>query len=140
MAPFTAPGLMRAHRVATACKGEYGAIRAIANFPATPNAWPPRSELTPIAGSIPSTRSRASGAATIDPDTERLTSVAPPGRPRLKWGPSRCSLSVQDREPKVRPPHWQPACQLVARIGHRAGSQVVATGYTISVPGGQCDC
>ena len=74
VAPFTAPGLMRAHRVATACKGVYGAIRAIANSPATPNAWPLRAELTPIAGSIPSTRSRASGAATIGPDTERQRS------------------------------------------------------------------
>jgi hypothetical protein len=70
MAPFTALGLMRAHRVATACKGAYGAIRAIANFPATPNVWPPRAELTPIAGSILSTPSRASGAATIGPDTD----------------------------------------------------------------------
>jgi hypothetical protein len=49
----------------------YGAIRAIANSPATPNAWPPRAVLTPVAGSIPTTRSRASGAATICPDTER---------------------------------------------------------------------
>ena len=68
---FTAPGLMRAHRIATACKGAYGAIRAIANSPTTPNAWPPRAVQTPIAGSIPTTRSRASGAATIGPDTER---------------------------------------------------------------------
>ena len=73
--PFTAPGLIRAHRVATACKGAHGAIRAIANSPATPNAWPPRAELTPIAGSIPSTLSRASGAATIGPDTERQCSL-----------------------------------------------------------------
>ena len=47
------------------------AIPAIANIPATPNAWPPRAVLSPIAGSIPTTRSPASGAATIDPDTER---------------------------------------------------------------------
>src|SRR6202011_3888555 len=38
--------------------------------PATPNAWPPRAVLTTIAGSIPSTRSRASGAAPIGTDTE----------------------------------------------------------------------
>ena len=50
---------------------DYGAIPAIANSPATPNAWPPRAVLSPIAGSIPTTRSRASGAATIGPDTER---------------------------------------------------------------------
>ena len=71
---FTAPGLMRAHRIATACKGAIGAIPAIANSPATPNAWPPRAVLSPIAGSIPTTRSPASGAATIDPDTERPAS------------------------------------------------------------------
>ena len=58
-------------RIATACKGAYGAIPAIANSPATPNAWPQRAELTPIAGSIPCTRSRASGAAPIGTDTER---------------------------------------------------------------------
>ena len=67
----TVRGLMSAHRIATACKVAYGAILAIANFPTTPNAWPPRAVLTPIAGSIPATRSRDSGAATIDPDTER---------------------------------------------------------------------
>ena len=72
--PDLRPLGMRAHRVATACKGAYGAIRAIANFPATPNAWTPRAELTPIAGSIPGTRSRASGAATIDHYIERQRS------------------------------------------------------------------
>ena len=72
MARFlTAPGLMRAHRIANASKGAIGAIPAIANSPATPNARPPRAVLPPIAGSIPTTRTTASGAATIDPDTER---------------------------------------------------------------------
>ena len=56
---------------ATACKGAYGAIRAIASSPTTPNARPPRAVQTPIADSIPTTRSRASGAATIGPDTKR---------------------------------------------------------------------
>ena len=55
---------MTAHRIATACKAAYGAIRAIASFPATPNAWPPRADKTLIAISIPSTTSRANGAAT----------------------------------------------------------------------------
>ena len=53
MGPFMAPGPIRAHRIAIVCKGAYGAIRAIANSPATPNAWPPRAVLTPVAGSIP---------------------------------------------------------------------------------------
>ena len=39
-------------------------------LPATPNAWPPRAVLSPIAGSIPSTPSRASSAAPIGTDTE----------------------------------------------------------------------
>ena len=56
------------HRIATACKGAIGAIPAIANSPATPSAWPPRAVLSPIAGSIPTTRSPSSGAATIDLD------------------------------------------------------------------------
>ena len=50
---FTAPGLMRAHRIATACKGAIGAIPAIANSPATPNAWPPRAVLSHIADQSP---------------------------------------------------------------------------------------
>jgi hypothetical protein len=65
---------MRTYRIATACKGATMAIPAIANIPATPNAWPPRAVLSPIAGSIPTTRSPASGAATIDPDTESAIS------------------------------------------------------------------
>ena len=52
-------------------QGRDGAIRAIANSPATPSAWPPRAVLSPIAGLIPATLSRSSGGATIDPDTER---------------------------------------------------------------------
>ena len=52
-------------------QGRDMAIPAIANIPATPNAWPPRAVLSPIAGSIPTTRSPSSGAATIGPDTER---------------------------------------------------------------------
>ena len=54
------------------------AIPAIANIPATPNAWPPRAVLFLIAGSIPTTRSLFSGAATIDPDTERQRSTVAP--------------------------------------------------------------
>src|SRR5262245_44903687 len=68
---FTVPRwLMRAYRIATACEGAYGVIPAIANFPVTPNAWPPRAALTPIAVSILSTHSRFGGVATIDLDTE----------------------------------------------------------------------
>src|SRR3954452_5884587 len=52
--------LPRQYRIATACKGAYGAIPAIASSPATPNAWRPRAVLMPIAGSIPNTRLRAS--------------------------------------------------------------------------------
>jgi len=37
------------------------------------SAWPPRAVLLPIAGSIPSTCSRTSGAAPIGTDTERRT-------------------------------------------------------------------
>ena len=76
--PFTAPGPIRAHRIATACKGAYGAIRAIANSPATPNAWLPRAVLTPVAGSIPAMLSRARGVAIIDADTERQRSTVAP--------------------------------------------------------------
>jgi hypothetical protein len=42
-------------------QGRNGAIPAIASSPTTPNAWPPRAVLTPIAESILNTRSRASG-------------------------------------------------------------------------------
>jgi hypothetical protein len=59
--------------IATACKDAYGAIPAIANSPATPNAWQARAVLTPIAGSIPSTRSLNNGAVPIATDTERIT-------------------------------------------------------------------
>ena len=62
------PWAYRAYRIAIACKGATMAIPAIANIPATPNAWPPRAALSPIAGSIPTTRSPANGAATIDPE------------------------------------------------------------------------
>ena len=64
------PRLLGPYRICTACKGAHGAIPAIANSPATPNAWPPRAVLLPIAGSTPSTCSRTSGAATIGLDTE----------------------------------------------------------------------
>ena len=84
---FTAPGLMRAYRIATACKGAtMGLSRQLPISPATPNAWPPRAVLSPIAGSIPTTRSPASGAATIDPDTERQ-----PRRGRGRSYPWRCA-------------------------------------------------
>src|SRR5258708_5161519 len=66
------PRLLGRYRIRTACKGAHGAIPATANSPATPNAWPPRAVLLPIAGSIPSTGSRTSGAATIGLDTETL--------------------------------------------------------------------
>src|SRR5882757_1433896 len=62
--------LPRRYRIATACKGAYGAIPAIARSPATPNAWRPRAVLMPIAGSIPNTRLRASGATPVATDTE----------------------------------------------------------------------
>jgi hypothetical protein len=68
--------LLGQYRIATACKGEYGAIPAIASSPAIPNAWPPRAELTPIAVSILSTYSPASGDAPID--TESKGNVAIP--------------------------------------------------------------
>ena len=65
--------LLRPYRIVTVCKGAYGAIPAIANSPATPNARPPRAVLLPIVGSIPSTCSRTSGAAPIGTNTERRT-------------------------------------------------------------------
>ena len=58
-------------RAATACRGANGAIPAIANSPATPNAWPPQAVPTPIAGSIRKPRMRASGVAPIRADTEQ---------------------------------------------------------------------
>ena len=74
---------------------DYG-YPGIANIPATPNAWPPRAVLSPIAGSIPTSRSPASGAATIGSHTERqsrratrqrvapaLPAAAPGNSPRL---------------------------------------------------------
>src|SRR3954451_3424414 len=59
-----------AYRINSACKGANGAIPEIAGSPATPNAWPRRAVLTPIAGSIPNMRSRPSGVAPIGSDTE----------------------------------------------------------------------
>ena len=78
------PLLLGPDRIATACKGANGAIPAIANSPATPNAWRPRAVLTPIAGSIPSTRSRTSDAAPIGAGTERQ-------RSNIAARPSGCS-------------------------------------------------
>ena len=40
------PQLLGPYRIGTACKGAKWAIPAIACSPATPNAWPPRAELT----------------------------------------------------------------------------------------------
>jgi hypothetical protein len=61
---------LRQYRIATACKGAYGAIPAIASSPATPNAWRAQAVRMPIAGSTPNTRLRASGAVPIATDTE----------------------------------------------------------------------
>ena len=43
------PWQLRPDQKAGACKGANGAIPAIANSPATPNAWPPRAVRAPLA-------------------------------------------------------------------------------------------
>ena len=57
------------------------------------HAWPPRAVLTPIAGSIPSTRSRTGGTALIGPDTERQRCRA------LR----QCAASCRCRDSRGRP-------------------------------------